>query len=310
MGDSGDAAHSVVFGQDEAGLRASLEYVKDGIFFADSRGVIVDVNAAACTQLGRSRSEVVGSSVATFAGRKHFQFSSIVNRLETEPHLSYQTTHLNSSGARVDIDLTITRMPTQGSFLYMGIARDVTERAHVEEELRQSERRYRLLVENLPDLVARLDREQRYVYINPVFEAATGISLQVALGKSNAELACATGEARLKSDSSKGDGREEKMSEPIPAQKAPYNITVEQGKRYFWCACGRSTSFPAWKGCSSVSRGPMARSSTSAWGLRPCRSECATAFPACGPSGSTPWSRRWSKPAGISRRLSSQTEST
>ena len=34
------------------------------------------------------------------------------------------------------------------------------------------------------------------------------------------------------------------MAEPIPAQKAPYNVTVEAGKRYFWCACGRSNNQP------------------------------------------------------------------
>ena len=34
------------------------------------------------------------------------------------------------------------------------------------------------------------------------------------------------------------------MADPIPAQKAPYNVTVELGKRYFWCACGRSASQP------------------------------------------------------------------
>ncbi|HVC52911.1 MAG TPA: CDGSH iron-sulfur domain-containing protein [Stellaceae bacterium] len=34
------------------------------------------------------------------------------------------------------------------------------------------------------------------------------------------------------------------MAEPIPAQKAPYNVTVEAGKRYFWCACGRSSKQP------------------------------------------------------------------
>src|SRR5437868_14308164 len=34
------------------------------------------------------------------------------------------------------------------------------------------------------------------------------------------------------------------MAEPIPAQKAPYNVTVEEGKRYFWCACGRSSNQP------------------------------------------------------------------
>lgn len=34
------------------------------------------------------------------------------------------------------------------------------------------------------------------------------------------------------------------MATPIPAQKAPYNVTVEAGKRYFWCACGRSANQP------------------------------------------------------------------
>ena len=34
------------------------------------------------------------------------------------------------------------------------------------------------------------------------------------------------------------------MDAPIPAQKSPYGFTVEAGKRYFWCACGRSGAQP------------------------------------------------------------------
>lgn len=34
------------------------------------------------------------------------------------------------------------------------------------------------------------------------------------------------------------------MAEPIPAQKSPYAIDVEAGKKYFWCACGRSAKQP------------------------------------------------------------------
>ena len=34
------------------------------------------------------------------------------------------------------------------------------------------------------------------------------------------------------------------MAEPIPAQKEPYGVNVEAGKRYFWCACGRSANQP------------------------------------------------------------------
>ncbi len=31
---------------------------------------------------------------------------------------------------------------------------------------------------------------------------------------------------------------------PIIAQKAPYPVEVEEGKSYFWCACGRSKNQP------------------------------------------------------------------
>ena len=34
------------------------------------------------------------------------------------------------------------------------------------------------------------------------------------------------------------------MSEPIPAQKAPYGMEVQAGQQYFWCACGRSKTQP------------------------------------------------------------------
>jgi CDGSH iron-sulfur domain-containing protein 3 len=34
------------------------------------------------------------------------------------------------------------------------------------------------------------------------------------------------------------------MSEAIVAQKAPYPVDVTAGKKYFWCACGRSAKQP------------------------------------------------------------------
>lgn len=34
------------------------------------------------------------------------------------------------------------------------------------------------------------------------------------------------------------------MAEPVPAQKAPYKVTVEAGRTYAWCACGRSSNQP------------------------------------------------------------------
>lgn len=34
------------------------------------------------------------------------------------------------------------------------------------------------------------------------------------------------------------------MSEPVVARKSPYNVDVEAGKSYAWCACGRSATQP------------------------------------------------------------------
>ncbi len=34
------------------------------------------------------------------------------------------------------------------------------------------------------------------------------------------------------------------MDTPEIPQKAPYPVEVEAGKRYWWCACGRSKSQP------------------------------------------------------------------
>ena len=34
------------------------------------------------------------------------------------------------------------------------------------------------------------------------------------------------------------------MAEPVIAQKKPYGVDVEEGKDYWWCACGQSADQP------------------------------------------------------------------
>ena len=34
------------------------------------------------------------------------------------------------------------------------------------------------------------------------------------------------------------------MTDPVPAQKAPYEFQLESGKKYAWCACGSSQTQP------------------------------------------------------------------
>ena len=41
-----------------------------------------------------------------------------------------------------------------------------------------------------------------------------------------------------------GNRDSEIMTTPIIAQKSPYAVEVEEGKTYFWCACGKSSNQP------------------------------------------------------------------
>lgn len=41
------------------------------------------------------------------------------------------------------------------------------------------------------------------------------------------------------------------MTDPVPAQKSPYEVTVEAGRTYFWCACGLSKKQPFCDGSHS-----------------------------------------------------------
>ena len=34
------------------------------------------------------------------------------------------------------------------------------------------------------------------------------------------------------------------MTDPVPARRIPYDVELEAGKRYAWCACGLSKTQP------------------------------------------------------------------
>ena len=68
------------------------------------------------------------------------------------------------------------------------IYNDITARKQVEDALRESEARFRVLAECSLDTIMRFDRAHRHLYVNPIVEQQTGIPAQEFLGKTHAEL--------------------------------------------------------------------------------------------------------------------------
>ncbi|MGA2385937.1 MAG: PAS domain S-box protein [Candidatus Bathyarchaeia archaeon] len=57
-----------------------------------------------------------------------------------------------------------------------------------EVELRGEKEKYRTLAENSPDIIARVDKDLRYLYINSAFEKTTGLPLKNFIGRTNQEI--------------------------------------------------------------------------------------------------------------------------
>jgi PAS domain S-box-containing protein len=69
------------------------------------------------------------------------------------------------------------------------LAADIEIRKRAQDALLNSERQFRALAENSPDVIVRYDREGRRIYVNPEFERVNGVSAQQVLGKRPDEFA-------------------------------------------------------------------------------------------------------------------------
>jgi PAS domain S-box-containing protein len=73
---------------------------------------------------------------------------------------------LRSDGTEFPVELAITRIPGDGPPSFTGYLRDITERKHAEQRLRESERESRLIVDSIPGLVAAFTPQGELEFVN------------------------------------------------------------------------------------------------------------------------------------------------
>ncbi|NJP06726.1 MAG: PAS domain S-box protein [Chloroflexaceae bacterium] len=97
---------------------------------------------------------------------------------------TYRMRHTNGTWRWFEIQSTILSRRTDGKpRQVLGVAHDVTERKQTEEALRQSEERYRSLVENIHDVVFSLDQRGNLSYISPSIERISDYDVSSMIGR-------------------------------------------------------------------------------------------------------------------------------
>lgn len=66
-----------------------------------------------------------------------------------------------------------------------------------DEELKKKEENFRTLTENIPEIIARFDKNLRHIYINPAIEKATGLPSSTFIGKTNEDLGMPSEKVRV-----------------------------------------------------------------------------------------------------------------
>jgi len=165
---------------------ATTNLTGDIIARLDKHGNWAFLNDAACQFYGKPREELLGTDSRVAAHPEDAEATSQAIR-ETRTRKKLTTRFVNRQitpmGTRVVEWNGYPLFDEQEQYGGVQITgRDITERKQMEETLRQSEERYRLLAENASDLIWTMDLNLRYTYISPSVERMRGYKAEEVIG--------------------------------------------------------------------------------------------------------------------------------
>ena len=190
-------------------------------------GRYLDVNESFLLMSGYARKEVIGRTSTELA---HYERPADRNTLLVEPLLRFGVMRNFEFKFRTK-DGTLRTLLSSAELIELGgeqciliASSDITERKMLEQELELSEREFSTLVENSPDVIARLDRDLRYIYISPSLERLTGVSTDHFIGKTPRQIAL---------EGYDWDGFEKSCKEAFATSKTVQRAFDYEGRSYW-----------------------------------------------------------------------------
>ena len=161
-----------VIRESEEKYRTLFNESRDAIYITTREGKFLDVNRALLELFGYSGKEMIGK----FNVRKIYVYSGDRDKFQQQIEKKgsvrdYEVKFCKKNGTEMDCLLTSTvRRSTDGNILgYQGIIRDVTEYKRAEKALRESEARYRAIVEDQTELIYRFLPDGTMTFVNEAY---------------------------------------------------------------------------------------------------------------------------------------------
>lgn len=158
--------------QSENRFRSVVEHSLDGIILQDAEANIVFANPASTEILGYTLDEFLALPQQSMVPPDQWPILLTAEERRSRGQADhYEVEVLHKDGRR--IPLLISSAPRYENDRFIGtvtVFTDITERKRIEEKIRESEEKYRTLVETLREVIYELDPEGTVTYISPSIE--------------------------------------------------------------------------------------------------------------------------------------------
>lgn len=164
-----------------------LESVEDVVFTVDLEGKYTFINESVGRIFGREPCEIIGRSFLEFMPEEYQdQARGWAEQLLEGGRVKIPDFKFNlADGTTRYLDASMVPLTVDGKVAgATGIGRDVTERIASEEALRESEERYRTLVESSQDSIFLVDANGDIIFSNSASHALTGLQEVELVGRS------------------------------------------------------------------------------------------------------------------------------
>lgn len=181
-----------VLRENEERYRVLIDNIPDFVYIVDEDYSVLSANRSATRLFGYKLEEILGKSIFDLFP------TEIATNFQEQLDGAFKTGRsktidgvlvVNDREFRIDTILTAVK-DDKGKILgVLGVSRDVTERVEMEQALRNSERNYRMLVENAYNGILRTEGPKRTItYANPRIAQMLGYSVDELVGKSYVDL--------------------------------------------------------------------------------------------------------------------------
>ncbi len=141
---------------EKAYLEELFENAPEAIVLVDNDSSVIRANREFTRTFGYTEEEIKGHCVDDLLAPEelHEVAVSITKRIKKGERVTVETVRRRKDGTWVDVSISGLPIRVEGKQVAVyGMYRDISERKHAEKEIRKSEEKYRVLVENATDVI-------------------------------------------------------------------------------------------------------------------------------------------------------------